>query len=189
MLIGTTFFVLIETSITKGFRTALMMNTGVFLSDITYICLIALGSTPFITTVTNNHVFRLVSAVFFILFGMLYIFVKHKTKTNVLVKDKSFLNLFLQGYFVNLFNPSVLIIWTGILFYAVSNMGYKESGLAVYMTVIVIVVIITDITKIYFARYLKKLLNNKVLTLINIGVGIFLTLFGVKILLETFQAL
>ena len=37
VMVGPVFFVLLETSITKGARSALMLDLGVFISDIIYI--------------------------------------------------------------------------------------------------------------------------------------------------------
>jgi threonine/homoserine/homoserine lactone efflux protein len=56
-LIGPVFFVLLETSVTKGFRAALVFDLGVLLADILFILIAYFSSYRVIESVKTNQLF------------------------------------------------------------------------------------------------------------------------------------
>ena len=78
VMVGPVFFVLLETSITKGIRAALALDIGVFISDILYI-LFALSFVDQITSINsgeNKLIFGFIGGSIFIIYGTFYFFKK-----------------------------------------------------------------------------------------------------------------
>ena len=80
VMVGPVFFVLLETSITKGIRAALALDIGVFISDVLYI-MFALSFVDQITSINsgeNKLIFGFIGGSIFIIYGTFYFFKKSK---------------------------------------------------------------------------------------------------------------
>ncbi len=181
--IGATFFILIETSINKGFKPALVMNLGVFLSDIIIICVAYFSTSDILGNMLINSYFKIGGGIAFLGFGNYYLFKRYRAKQVVLKYNLKFTRLFLHGFLVNTLNPSVIAFWLGAIVLALSYHHFTPRQTFVFFVSCLSLVITLDMLKIYFASRLKKFLNPKIMRIICITTGILFILLGLKIVL------
>jgi len=185
VFIGATFFVLIETSIHRGFRSALTMNLGVFTSDITIILITYFSTSDFLGSIITNHYFKLSGGIAFLGFGMYYILKKHHTEGVVIKKNINYTRLFLNGVLINTLNPSVIAFWLGVVVLVVTYKSFSVPQTITFYASCLSVIILTDLTKIYFAAKLKKFVDKRILKIISIIAGLLFVLLSLKILFFT----
>src|ERR1700722_18996352 len=116
LFIGPSLFALIQASIKNGFKSAAVMAFGISLSDVLLVSLAYLGAAQLIDNPNNVKYMRIIGSIILFAFGIYTLFQKHTKedadKERVVVPDGSHLPLmFVKGFFLNLFNPSVFFFW------------------------------------------------------------------------------
>lgn len=182
MFVGATFFLLIETSINRGFKPALAMNIGVFLSDITIIVLAYCSTSEFLNNLVNNNIFRVSGGLAFFGFGSYYILKKHQAREISYDSSLKYTRLILNGLLVNTLNPSVIAFWLGSIVLAVSYNNFNAHQVFIFYLSCISIVIIIDITKIYFASKLKSFINYRILKIVSVITGIIFILLSIRII-------
>ena len=182
VFVGATFFVLIETSIHRGFISALAMNLGVFTSDIALIILTYFSTSDFLGSIITSHYFKLTGGIAFLGFGIYYILKKHHNEGVVIKKNINYTRLFLNGIIINTLNPSVIAVWLGAVVLVVTYKSFNEPQTFTFYISCFTVIILTDLTKIYFASKLKKFVDRRILRIISIIAGLLFVLLSLKIL-------
>ena len=81
-MIGPVFFILIETSITKGFRAALAFDLGVVLGDVFFIGVAYLGSYRLISSLKDKPVLFIFGGIVMVAYGIIS-FVKLKKQAKI----------------------------------------------------------------------------------------------------------
>jgi threonine/homoserine/homoserine lactone efflux protein len=179
-LIGATFFMLIETSMTRGFRAALWFDLGVVTCDILLITAVYFSTAWIKQIVLENHYFNLAGGIIFIGFGFNYIFSRRRSDTLTSEKGRN-LKLFLNGFFINLLNPSVVVFWIGTMAVALAKFRLTGSETLVYFGCTLGVMAVIDVLKAYFAARISNFLHPKVLRGIYISSGILMIGLGIFI--------
>ncbi|TRX49844.1 LysE family translocator [Fulvivirga sp. M361] len=184
LLIGPVFFTLIQTSIEKGFKKAVLVAVGISLSDILYITVGYLGLATFVQQSGYDEYIAYVGGTILILFGC-YNFIK-KPQINPQQASKSeikgFFRFIFQGFFINGMSPFVLVFWLGALSLATVEYSYSGYELIVFFLATTVMVFISDCGKAYLANKLRKLVTTRFMRIINILAGIALILFGFRML-------
>ena len=107
-MIGPVFFILLETSIIKGFRAALVFDLGVVLGDIVFIAIAYLGSYRLIQSLNDNSALFMLGGILMLSYGLIsYISLKKEKKIDTKVIDneiikKNYTGLFIKGFFLNI---------------------------------------------------------------------------------------
>ncbi|MEN8125327.1 MAG: LysE family transporter [Bacteroidota bacterium] len=183
-MVGPVFFVLIETSITKGARAAITFDIGVLLADIVFILLAYYGSVTLLEKIQDDPRSFLIGGVVLILFGFYTVFY-NKTKKIitdeelVIVENNNYLGLFLKGFFLNFVNIGVLAFWFAIVIAVSSSLQMNETKILRYFSIVIISFLFTDLIKITAAKKLQKKLTPIVLRKIRIIIGVFFIVFGI----------
>jgi threonine/homoserine/homoserine lactone efflux protein len=174
VMIGPIFFMVVETSINKGFTKALIFLTGIYLSDFFYVVITNYGASQLITK--NLYEVYWIGGGVLIIFGAFMFFKSNSSNHEqpILTKSSKYL-LFLKGFLVNTTAPGVILIWTASAI-AVNEFSFYEKW-AYYIGVFV-TAIGADVSKAYFANKLKHLITPKTLNVINKISGIVLAIFG-----------
>lgn len=183
IFIGATFFVLIETSIYRGFRCALTMNLGVFISDIILIFLTYFSTSGFLDSLISNHYFKFAGSLAFFGFGLYYIFKKHHRKFSI-NDNVNYTRLFFNGMAINILNPSVIAFWIGSVVLVVSYKNFTIRQTIIFYSSCLSVILIIDLIKIYFASRLRKFIDKRMLKTISVLAGVFFVLISLKILFQ-----
>jgi len=188
---GPVFFVLIETSITKGFRAAIIFDFGVVLADIVFISLAYFGSLAFLEKIQDDPRIYLIGGVILVLYGLHTLLYKRTKKTVtdknlVVVENNNYLGLFLKGFFLNSINIGVLAFWLTIVIAVSSNFQMNQTKIFNYFGLVIFTFFSIDIIKILAAKQLQKKLTPVVLRKIRQILGIFFIIFGVILATKRF---
>lgn len=197
VMIGPAFFVLLETSITKGVRAALMFDLGVLLSDILYlgIAFMFFNQVEALMESEYKWLLRVIGGLLFVGIGFLYIKKKKPKITQKQIQETSKLsagNYFmtlLKGFTFNAVNPGVFFYWLtlmSILPAAPREMGFTQRSheIFAYIVVILITFFAIDILKIFGAKKLRMVLTPQWMKNLNLALGIVLVGFGVLFLTQ-----
>ena len=181
-MIGPVFFVLLETSATKGFRAAVIFDLGVILADIVFVYFAYYGSRTLLEKIKDDpRLFILGGGILFV-YGLFTYYKRRKPiimdKDLVIVEKHNYINLFLKGFFLNFINIGVLAFWLGMVVVASPNLGLDDARIFKYFTTIIIAYFLTDLIKILLAKQLKNKLTPTVIRKIKRGMGIALMIFG-----------
>jgi len=182
IFVGATFFMLIETSMTRGFKAALWFDLGVLMCDSLIIIAVYFFTAAINRVLVNNYFFNIAGAIAFIGFGANYILARRKEEHHLAAKNTRVIKLILNGFFINLLNPAVIIFWLGSMALALTHFKLTGKQAFIYFATIMTVVAILDVTKAYFAYRLSHILNPRLLRVIKVLSGIIMIGFGIYIL-------
>ena len=202
IMIGPVFFVLLEISITKGFKAALIFDLGVLLSDLFYIVISMFFAYQLrgLSDFKNNLALSILGGSLFFVYGVYNLFFK-KIKLVPISLDKELLDdhhnsksstvrdntmLILKGFTLNLLNPGVVIYWLAIIakgFDLVSNYE-SDMHIVLFLFVILLTYFGIDGLKAYVANKLKPLVTTGLLKGLNWLIGIVFMGTGVFLILR-----
>ena len=188
--IGPVFFVLLETSATKGFKSALIFDLGVILADILFILVAFYSTNRLLDKIKDDPNFLIFGGVLLVAYGVIS-FIKTSQSFRAIVKEyhrvefkKNYGRLFLKGFLLNFINIGVLLGWLGFIIIG-SSLTSSENGLLVFLTTILATYFIVDLLKIYAAKTLKSKLTprrifktKKVIAIVILGFGVLLLVQG-----------
>ena len=183
IFIGATFFMLIETSMTRGFRSALWFDLGVLLCDAMMISSIYFFTAWINQILVHKNYFNLAGGIAFIGFGINYIISRRKEDLSYRAK-KGFMKLILNGFFINLLNPSVIVFWLGSMAVAMTQFRLTGNQVLVYFAVTLGVVALFDVAKAYFAYRISSLMSPRIIKRVYFFSGILMIALGLFILLK-----
>lgn len=190
-MVGPVFFVLIETSITKGARAALIFDSGVVLSDVIFILIAYYGSRTLLENIKDDPRLYVIGGVVLISYGIYTFFYKKSKKIVtdkelVVVENNNYLGLFFKGLFLNLINIGVFVFWLAIVIAISSSLQMDESKIFNYFLIVILTFLFTDLAKIIAAKQLKKKLTPAVLRQIRQIIGVFFIIFGIVLATKRF---
>ena len=154
-MVGPVFFVLLETSVVKGFRAALVFDIGVLLSDVLFIFTAYYGSKTFLVKLKDDPRLFLIGGIILISYGLYTVFYKRTKKTVtdkelVVVENNNYLGLFLKGFFLNSINIGVLAFWLAIVIAISSGLQMNESKIFNYFAIVITTFFLTDFLAGFF---------------------------------------
>lgn len=190
-MVGPVFFVLIETSITKGARAALIFDLGVVLSDVIFILIAYYGSRTLLEKIKDDPRLYVIGGVILIAYGIYTFFYKKSKKIVtdkelVVVESNNYLGLFFKGLFLNLINIGVFVFWLAIVIAISSSLQMDESKIFNYFLIVILTFLLTDFAKIIASKQLKKKLTPAVLRKIRQVIGVFFIIFGIVLATKRF---
>lgn len=188
---GPVFFVVIETSISKGARRAFCVDVGAVIADIVFILIALFGATTIHRNLETNPRWFLLGGVVLIAFGTLsYIRTRTNKKRVVFtteeIKKGNFLFYIGKGFLLNIINIGTLLFWLGlvVLFGTKYQMDYAK--IIPFFSYILIVYLSFDLIKIYLAKQLKTKLTPRVIYKLKQFVHLILILFGLLFMFQGF---
>ncbi|NVK52042.1 MAG: LysE family transporter [Flavobacteriaceae bacterium] len=191
-MIGPVFFMLIQTSILKGARAAIVFNLGVILGDIAFIVIAYLGSRHLLERIKDDPRLFFIGGLILIIYGLITYFDKSNKKEvestpliDIDVKN-NYVKLLFKGFFLNFINIGVLGFWLGLIVVIGPTLDMNPNHIFWYFTTILISYFITDLGKILLAKKLKKKLTTNVIYRIKKTMGILLIIFGIGLILKGF---
>ncbi len=189
-MIGPVFFILLETSIIKGFRAALVFDLGVVLGDIVFITIAYVGSYRLITSIKDNSALFMFGGIVMLAYGVISYIGLHKEKRvdtlkidNEIIK-KDYLGLFIKGFFLNIINIGVLGFWLAIIISVGPKLEMQTSRMLTFFTTVILTYLLVDCVKIVLAKQLKTKLTPTNILKIKKGISIVLMVFGVVLLTQ-----
>ncbi len=188
--IGPVFFVLLETSITKGFKSALIFDLGVILADIIFILIAFYSTNKLVEKVKDDPNFLVFGGVLLVAYGFIT-FIKTSKSFRTIVREyhkveiqKRYGKLFLKGFLLNFINIGVLLGWLGFILIA-NSLTDSNEGVFVFISTILAVYFLVDLFKIVVAKKLRSKLTprlifktKKIIALVVLGFGVLLLVQG-----------
>jgi threonine/homoserine/homoserine lactone efflux protein len=183
-MIGPVFFILLETSIVKGFRAALTFDLGVVLADIIFITIAYIGSYRLITSIKDNTALFMFGGIVMLAYGVISYIGLHKEKKvdthkidNEIIR-KDYLGLFIKGFFLNIINIGVLGFWLAIIISVGPKLEMQMSRMITFFITVIITYLLVDSIKIVLAKQLKSKMTPTNILKIKKGISIVLMVFG-----------
>lgn len=185
--IGPVFFVLLETSATKGFRCALIFDLGVILADVVFIALAFFSTNKLVDKIKDDPNFLIFGGVILVVYGIIS-FLQISRSFRSIVREhhrvefpkKDYGKLFVKGFLLNFINIGVLLGWLGFIVIGTS-LTSSENGTLVFIITMLATYFLTDLIKIVAAKRLKSKLTprrifktKKIISLVILGFGILL---------------
>jgi threonine/homoserine/homoserine lactone efflux protein len=204
-LIGPVFFILLETSIKKGARHAILIDIGVLLSDVLYLLTAYFFAETITEKLAEHSYVKYIGAAVFITIGLISILKKSSPQKGKsidvealdvgendipksfsplkipIMRKRTILSLIGKGIGLNAINPAVLVYWIAACTYATQQLHIPDSKLIYYFSATLGTMFSIDLLKIYFASKLKNRLTPKTLNLISIVVGLILVFAGIML--------
>lgn len=188
VFIGPIFFLLIETSFTRGPRHAFTLDCGVVLADILCIVAAYYASGDLVDLIDKHPGFYRITALIVFIYAV-YMVVS-KTKMHLPGEDtmigQNYFRTFLNGFFFNILNIGVVLFWL-VTVISVRN-AYPETGdFLLYMALVVGTYLVIDFFKIYLAKVFHDKLTQNVANRIRQSVGYILVAFSIFIFMQSFK--
>jgi threonine/homoserine/homoserine lactone efflux protein len=190
-MIGPVFFMLIQTSILKGARAAIVFDLGVILADIAFVLLAYYGSHQFLTKIKDDPKLFFLGGTILFIYGLGIFLKKDKREIGVnqefdLPEKNNYIGLFLKGFFLNFINVGVLAFWLFLVLGIGPSLEMNENRIFQFFAAIIIAYFVTDLGKIVLAKQLRKKLTLQVIIKIKRGMGIALMIFGLVLVSKGF---
>ncbi|MCT4629330.1 LysE family transporter, partial [Winogradskyella sp.] len=185
--IGPVFFVLLETSATKGFTSALIFDLGVIFADIVFILLIFMSTDTLLDKIKDDPKLLVFGGVLLVIYGLIS-FIKISKSFRSIVREhhkialprKDYGKLFVKGFLLNFINIGVLLGWLGFIVIGTS-ITTSKNGITVFIVSMLVSYFVCDLFKIAAAKRLKNKLTprrifktKKIVALFILGFGILL---------------
>ena len=189
-MIGPVFFILLETSITKGFRAALAFDLGVVLGDVFFIGVAYLGSYRLISSLKDKPALFIFGGIVMVAYGIIS-FVKLKKQSKIqyeAIEDeiikKNYGSLFVKGFFLNVINIGVLGFWLAIIISVGPKLEMQTPRMLTFFTSVILTYLVVDCLKIVLAKQLKSKLTPTNILKIKKGISIVLIVFGLVLMVQ-----
>src|SRR5688572_5162560 len=117
LLVGPVFFMIINTSIKKGFLPASMLAFGVLISDALFVVITYYGSSLLFYLKEYDHIVGISGGLLIFTFGIFTFFKKASVSADALefIDDSKTRAIdVVKGFMMNTLNPSALLFWLGV---------------------------------------------------------------------------
>lgn len=187
VFIGPIFFLLVETSFSRGPRHALALDFGVISADI--LCIIAafFASSDLVSIIDKHPGFYRITAFIIFVYGVFMMVTKTNMhlETEEKIISQNYIKTFFSGFFLNLLNIGVVLFWL-VTVISVRNQYPEIEDFVLYISIMIATYLAIDLVKIFLAKQFHYKLTNSIANMIRRGVGIVLIGFSVFIFMQSF---
>jgi len=189
-MVGPVFFILLETSITKGFRAAIVFDFGVVLGDIFFIAIAYLGSYRLIQSLKDKPALFIFGGIIMLAYGIIsFVRLKNEEKIDDEEIDRDIIkrnygSLFIKGFLLNVINIGVLGFWLAVIISVGPKLEMQNSRMITFFTSVIITYLLVDCLKIVLAKQLKSKMTPTNIVKIKKGISIVLMVFGVALITQ-----
>lgn len=196
---GPSFFTLIQTSINRGFKSAMLLDIGIILNDIMIVALMMMTNVQFNIKNEKGLMYAGISAgIILIIFGIYTYTLSPKRVISISENNNNSIDKMnekfnddpkwyvyvTKGFLINVFNPFVWIFWITCVATASSSYGGNKDSLMTFFLGIFLTALFFDILKALGAYSLKKFFTEKMLKILNKITGIALILSAIYIIVR-----
>lgn len=187
--IGPVFFVLLETSATKGFRSALIFDLGVIFADIIFIVIAFYSTNNLRGKIGNDPSFLIFGGALLMVYGVIS-FIKTSKSFRSIVKEyhkveirKGYGKLFIKGFLLNFINIGVLLGWLGFIVLG-DSLTTSKHGDIIFIVSMLTAYFVSDLVKIVIAKRLKAKLTPRLIFKTKKVIAIVILSFGVLLFVQ-----
>ncbi|WP_264535661.1 LysE family translocator [Flavobacterium sp. N1736] len=189
-MVGPVFFILLETSITKGFRAAIVFDLGVVLGDIFFIAIAYLGSYRLIQSLKDKPALFIFGGIIMLAYGIIsFVRLRNEEKIDDEEIDRDIIkrnygSLFIKGFLLNVINIGVLGFWLAVIISIGPKLEMQNSRMVTFFTSVIITYLLVDCIKILLAKQLKSKMTPTNILKIKKAISIVLMVFGVVLITQ-----
>lgn len=196
---GPSFFTLIQTSISRGFKSAMLLDFGIVLNDIMIVALMMMTNVQFNIKGERGLIYAGISAgIILIIFGVYTYTLSPKKIIHISENNNNSIErlnekfddapkwyvYISKGFLINVFNPFVWIFWITCVASASSSYGGDKKSLIIFFAGVFVIAFFIDILKALGAYSLKKFFTEKMLKILNRITGIALIASAIYIIVR-----
>ncbi len=188
---GAVFFVLLETSVVKGFRAALAFDLGAVVSDIIFILIAYFSSYRLLQNIKDEPALFIFGGLIMVTYGIISFLKINKSSKDEIIDDsskeiikKNYFSLFAKGFLLNFINIGVLGFWLAIIITWGPQLDLDPSRIFIFFTAVIGTYLTIDIGKIMLAKQLRSKLTMKNIMMVKKGISIVLMVFGIVLLIQ-----
>ena len=184
---GPIFFILLETSITRGIKQAVFMDFGVIVSDLLFFSLAYFGASK-IATEENQPALFLLGGVILSVYSVIS-FINNAVKNKKIKKEKAveetkLFKYVVKGFLLNGINISYLVIWAGVIVWFGPKVDMSPVKIWTFFFVSVATYLAANVLKFLLSSRLKSKLTDFVLFYIRQGLNILILIFGIVLVFK-----
>ena len=184
---GPIFFILLETSITRGIKQAVFMDFGVIVSDLLFFSLAYFGASK-IATEENQAALFLLGGVILSVYSVIS-FINNAVKNKKIKKEKAveetrLFKYVVKGFLLNIINISYLVIWAGVIVWFGPKVEMSPVKIWTFFFVSVATYLAVNVLKFLLSSRLKSKLTDFVLFYIRQGLNILILIFGIVLIFK-----
>jgi threonine/homoserine/homoserine lactone efflux protein len=188
---GAVFFVLLETSVLKGFKAAIAFDMGAITSDIVFILIAYFSSYKLLEKIKDEPALFIFGGLVMFTYGIISLIKLKKVSRNELVDEaskdiirKDYLSLFIKGFLLNFINIGVLGFWLAIIITWGPKLDMVPSRIFIFFVSVILSYFAVDLCKITLAKQLRSKLTTRNIMKIKQGISIILMIFGIALLFQ-----
>lgn len=188
---GAVFFVLLETSVIKGFRAALAFDSGAILSDIIFILIAYFSSYRLLQNIKDEPALFIFGGLIMVTYGIISLLKLNKNSKSELIDDssreiikKNYFSLFIKGFLLNFINIGVLGFWLAIIITWGPQLDLEPARIFTFFAGVIGTYLLIDIGKILLAKQLRSKLTTRNIMIVKKGISIILMIFGIALLIQ-----
>lgn len=187
-MIGPVFFVLLETSATKGFRAGLFFDLGVILADVFFLVIAYFSSFQLLENLSNQPGLYVFGGVILLVYGITIFFTRPINRNHPDFKPSKggYFNLFIKGFLLNFINVGVLVFWLGVIIVVGPSLDNDPNRIITFFSAMLGAYLVMDLVKILLAKQLKRKLTEDRIRLVKKALGIVLVIFGAVLIVKGF---
>jgi len=186
ILIGPVFFMLLETSVTRGWKAAIALDLGVITADILCISVAYFGSKDLAGKIKEEPSIFIFGGFFILIYGLvMYISKPNVRLRNVNIVNRNYFKTFMNGFLLNILNIGVIVFWFFIVGTVVIQYPRQEDAL-LYMAIVLGTFFSIDLLKIFLAHKVKESFTLRRIFYLKKTIGFILMIFGIIVILKGF---
>jgi len=178
--IGPVFFLLIDTSIQRGFNKALNFSFGALTSDISLVIVLYAGTTKWLIHLIESPYLKFGGGLLFILFGLAYMIFQTSPPS---IKKKTGPQ-FMKGLIINTVNPAVSVFWLAVISMVTNEFQGNHTQAVLFFSGTFITTSFLNLLKIVVAGKIRKFINSTKLITLNLITGLVFIGFGLFMVLK-----
>ena len=183
---GAAFFVLLETSASRGYRAAISFDLGVVLADVVFILIAYFSSYQLLENLSNQPGLYVFGGMILLVYGVILFLNKETAKEKYKVFAESYVGLFVKGFLLNFINVGVLVFWLGVLLWIGPALNNDGGRIFLFFLFIILSYFSLDLVKIAAAKQLKRYLTKNRIVLLRKGLGVLLVVCGTVLITQGF---
>lgn len=102
------------------------------------------------------------------------------------LKGPSTTSMILKGFFLNSLNPAVWLLWLSNVTAMGKTLNFSVIKMIIYFSITLGLVLLVELGKVSAANRLKRILNPKIMYIVNIITGSLLVIFGLVLIYNHF---
>ena len=182
---GPLFFLILETSISKGIKPAFLIDLGAVFADAVFVLVAFLGTKSLLADIKDNPNLYILGGVLLMVYAIISAITTIRKKEEIIenepIEPKGFrlFSYFIKGFFLNIINVGTFLFWLGLLVSIAPTLELETSRIIVFFSTVMLGYLILGLIKIVLAKQLSKTLTPTVIYKIRLSVCVLLVVFGI----------